>query len=217
MALIIYLIINKTQEEFEKICLKNGCGRFFLKKRRLMLYWDSGAEIDLIIIDKGSLRMAREKKNENMWPKLFRITEELQILHEKRTEIDTPLHTTFAQLRILSYIRYSPTESVKIKEIADELHITPAAASQIVERMVQLGVVERTLVPGDRRSVSVTLSPEGRECWERSDSIFESMMKRLLRHVPEEKLSAFQEVLNILLTSIGEERLRVEKQAGRSG
>lgn len=153
--------------------------------------------------------MTRTKKD-NLWQKLFRITEELQMLHEKRTEIDTPLHATFAQMRILSYIRYSPAESVKIKEIADELHITSAAASQIVERMVQLGVVERMLAPGDRRSVSVTLSSEGWKCWEKSDKIFDSMMKQLLCNVPKEKLAVFQEVLDHLLAAVDGEKSRAK-------
>ena len=154
--------------------------------------------------------MTRAKKD-NLWQKLLRVTEELQMLHEKRMEIDTFLHVTFAQMRILSYIRYSPTESVKIKEIAEDLRITPAAASQIVERIVRLGAVERTLAPEDRRSVSVTLSSEGREYWDRCDRIFDLTMKQLLRNVPKEKLDIFQEVLDHLLSAVDEEKLRTEK------
>ncbi len=150
--------------------------------------------------------MASSKDKTTIWTRLFQASEELQILHEKQTQITTPLHATFAQLRILSYIRFSPGESVKVKEIADELHLTPAAASQIVERMVQLGIVERSPVPGDRRSVRVTLSPDGRDCYAQSDKVFEKLMKKLLKDVPKEKLQIFQEVLDSLLKAIDEEK-----------
>ncbi len=144
--------------------------------------------------------------NGELWTRLFQASEELQMLHEKKTEMYTPLQATFAQLRILNYIRFSPGESVKIKEIADALHTTPAAASQIVERMVQIGIVERTRVPGDRRSVQVTFSPEGRECFDQFDATAEEMMKHLLRDVSKEKLLIFREVLDSLL-----EAIKVEK------
>ncbi len=155
--------------------------------------------------------MAKASKGEALWTRLFQASEELQMLHEASAESCIPLQATFAQLRILSYIRFSPGESVKIREIADALHITPAAASQIVERMVQLGVVERTKIPGDRRSVHVTISPEGRECYDQSDAIFETMMKRLLRSVPNEKLAVFREVLDALLLAIAAEKAETKK------
>ncbi len=154
----------------------------------------------------GDLTMAGIKEGPTVWSRLFRASEELQMLHEKQTRITTPLHATFAQLRILSYIRFSPGESVKIKEIADELEITPAAASQIVERMVQAGIVERSVVPGDRRSVRVTLSSEGRDCYAQSDKVFEKLMTKLLKDVPQEKIIIFQEVMDSLLKAISSEK-----------
>ncbi len=156
--------------------------------------------------------MAKPGKNKNMWASLFRASEELQILQEEKTEDCTMLHATFAQIRILTYIRFSPGESMKIKEIADELHITSAAASQIVERMVQRGMVERKSAPGDRRSVCVTLSPEGHACWEQYDAISEAVMRQLLHAVPNGKLAVFQEVLDTLLAAVGEERKRLNAE-----
>ncbi len=156
--------------------------------------------------------MTKAKNKTTIWTRLFQASEKLQILHEKQTQITTPLHATFAQLRILSYIRFSPGESVKVKEIADELHITPAAASQIVERMVQLGIVERSSVPGDRRSVRVTLSVEGRKCYAQNDKVVEKLMTKLLKDVSKEKLLILQEVLDSLLKAIDEEKSLLETE-----
>jgi DNA-binding MarR family transcriptional regulator len=49
-----------------------------------------------------------------------------------------------------------------VSELGDHLGITNAAASQLVDRLVNLGLLERTEDPKDRRGKQLTLSDKGR-------------------------------------------------------
>ncbi|HET7011703.1 MAG TPA: MarR family transcriptional regulator [Anaerolineales bacterium] len=49
-----------------------------------------------------------------------------------------------------------------ITEVGDDLGVTAAAASQMAERLVQLGLIERSEDVDDRRVKRIRLTPEGR-------------------------------------------------------
>ena len=55
-----------------------------------------------------------------------------------------------------------------VTDIADHLAVTSPAASQMVERLVQQGLLERNEDPSDRRAKQVALSPAGRELMKES-------------------------------------------------
>lgn len=66
---------------------------------------------------------------------------------------------TFTQLRGLSVLaRKQPR---RMGDLADDLGMTPASASALVERMTQRGFVARRSDPDDRRTVLVELSRRG--------------------------------------------------------
>jgi DNA-binding MarR family transcriptional regulator len=48
-----------------------------------------------------------------------------------------------------------------VSDISDELGVTSAAASQMLERLVQQGVIERTEDPNDRRAKQIALTDKG--------------------------------------------------------
>ena len=48
-----------------------------------------------------------------------------------------------------------------VTDIADHLDVTSAAASQMIERLVQQGLLERSEDPNDRRVKQIDLSPAG--------------------------------------------------------
>jgi DNA-binding MarR family transcriptional regulator len=50
-----------------------------------------------------------------------------------------------------------------VSEIGDHLGVTNAAASQMVERLVQMGFMERTEDPNDRRAKQLHLTPKGQQ------------------------------------------------------
>ena len=53
-------------------------------------------------------------------------------------------------------------EGISVKDIADSLHITPGAVTQIVDGAVKMGIVIRAEDPNDRRSQRISLSEKAK-------------------------------------------------------
>jgi len=87
---------------------------------------------------------------------------ELFMRHSMRDFIhfikETGLSTT--QLNTLMRLYYH--HACPVSEIGDHLGITNAATSQMVQRLVEQGLLERTEDPTDRRVKQLTLTAEGR-------------------------------------------------------
>ena len=66
------------------------------------------------------------------------------------------------QFRLLMQLYYH-SEACGISQIGDDMSITNAAASQLVDKLVQSGLLERAEDPNDRRAKRITLSAKGRE------------------------------------------------------
>ena len=65
-----------------------------------------------------------------------------------------------SQIGALMRLYYQGT--CPVSGIGDDLGITPAAASQLVDRLVHMRLLDRTEDPGDRRIKQVSLSVSGR-------------------------------------------------------
>jgi DNA-binding MarR family transcriptional regulator len=67
---------------------------------------------------------------------------------------------SFSQINILMRLVHGGSTSVS--EIGEQLGVTNAAASQAVDRLVGLGLIERTEDPEDRRAKRLALTNKGR-------------------------------------------------------
>jgi DNA-binding MarR family transcriptional regulator len=66
---------------------------------------------------------------------------------------------SLGQMTVLMHLHYQGASEVS--RFCDMMQITPAGASQMIERMVQQGVVQRVEAPGDRRIRMVKLTESG--------------------------------------------------------
>lgn len=67
---------------------------------------------------------------------------------------------SFSQINIL--MRLVHGGSAQVSEIGERMGITNAAASQSIDKLVQMGLIERTEDPTDRRAKRLELAPQGR-------------------------------------------------------
>lgn len=65
------------------------------------------------------------------------------------------------QFRLLMHLYYQG--SCGISHLSDEMSVTSAAASQLVDKLVQGNLLHRAEDPNDRRAKQITLSDYGRE------------------------------------------------------
>jgi DNA-binding MarR family transcriptional regulator len=75
----------------------------------------------------------------------------------KRFMGDTGL--SFSQINVLMRLYHG--NKCGISEIGDQLGISNAAASQAIDRLVNLGMIERTENPDDRRAKQLVLTQQG--------------------------------------------------------
>jgi DNA-binding MarR family transcriptional regulator len=94
-------------------------------------------------------------------------------------------------MTVLMHLYYQGASEVT--HFSDMLQITPAGASQMIERMVQLDMVHRTQTLGDRRVRLVDLTDQGRQVVEQSIAARQAWVEQLVEMLsPEERNLIFQ-------------------------
>lgn len=94
-----------------------------------------------------------------------------------------------------------------VSSIGDELGITTPAASQLVERLVQLELLERSEDPDDRRVKVVTLSQKGRDLLQQGIEAHLGWMDQIASGLPE----AEQTLILKALTTLTEAASQIEE------
>jgi DNA-binding MarR family transcriptional regulator len=103
---------------------------------------------------------------------------------------------SFPQMNVLTHLFYrGPTE---VLHLAGEMLGSPAAASQMVERLVQADLVERVESPGDRRVRLVHLTPHGQQVVADSIAAREAWVEQLVESLTEEERGGVGEALALL-------------------
>lgn len=99
--------------------------------------------------------MNRTKALEELSQNFHALSRRTLLAHKlKNVNGESPLYPP--QFLVIQIIR--ETENCSIKTIAEKMHITSSAATQLVEKMVQVGFVERRPSDEDRRAVVLTIS-----------------------------------------------------------
>jgi DNA-binding MarR family transcriptional regulator len=115
-----------------------------------------------------------------------------------------------SQVKLLLLIA-RPGHRFKVTDVAEFLGVTNAAASRAIERLVQRGLVNRSISREDRRAVDLTLTPQSRALLERFTEVRNAELADLLSDYPDEKLrTAIQllDELSVSLLNIGAEEDR---------
>ena len=107
---------------------------------------------------------------------------------------DSGLSTS--QLNTLMRLHYRG--SCPVSGISDELGLTPAAGSQIVDRLAGMGLIDRSEDPKDRRVRQVRLTAKGRGLVARGVEARLAWTRELSRRIPPRELGGIIETLERL-------------------
>jgi DNA-binding MarR family transcriptional regulator len=102
-----------------------------------------------------------------------------------------------SQVKLLLLIA-RPEQRFKVTDVAEFLGVTNAAASRAIERLVQRGLVDRTISRSDRRAVDLSLTPQSRELLDRFTETRNAELLQVLEDYPEEKLRTLTTLLDEL-------------------
>jgi DNA-binding MarR family transcriptional regulator len=103
---------------------------------------------------------------------------------------------SMSQMGALFHIRKGASG---VSDIADDLGVTSAAASQMLERLVQSGLVIRSEDPNDRRVKQIVLTEKGQKTLKAGIQARESWMEDLLKMLTPEEKDQVAGALNILI------------------
>lgn len=137
-------------------------------------------------------------KETALWKKLFQTTEKIRNYQSRAISKGKAPDITMTQVQIIGCVLFSPEQSVRVRDISEELGITPGGISQQVENLVKMGLLERKTDVKDRRAVCITLSEKGKEINQWLDGFLSGLFQKLLSEVSEEKRKIFVEVLDVM-------------------
>jgi DNA-binding MarR family transcriptional regulator len=106
-----------------------------------------------------------------------------------------------SQVKLLLLIA-RPGQRYKVMDVAEFLGVTNAAASRAIDRLVQRGLVDRTISREDRRAVDLALTEESRRLLDRFEEARNAELMRLLADYPEERLQAVIALLDELSVNL---------------
>ena len=102
--------------------------------------------------------MKNNKTIEQIIPLFFTTS---RLIYKQSKGKDRPDFFSFLQLEVLSYVKEK--KKPFMKEVACFLSITPPSATPIIERLVKLGMLERSLDKDDRRAIRLSLTLKGQK------------------------------------------------------
>jgi DNA-binding MarR family transcriptional regulator len=91
-----------------------------------------------------------------------------QILLARYDAVLRPYGITFARYEALVLLRFSRAGALPLKVMGERLMVHPTSVTNIVDRLVAAGLVERLPNPNDGRGVLARLTDEGRSVVERA-------------------------------------------------
>jgi len=103
---------------------------------------------------------------------------------------------TVTQLAVVNIL--SKRDRIKCNELSDELKITPAAVSLIINRLELKGLIERVRSDEDKRVVYIRLSDKFRVTHSDLDNNLNGFLALLLRTRKEEEVQKIFEGLDLL-------------------
>ena len=119
-----------------------------------------------------------------------------RVLRAAERDLQEHSGMSLAFLDVLGRLYDAPEDSLRITELQQRSLFTPSGMTRLVDRVEEAGLVRRERVPGDRRGISVVLTPEGRRIHEEALARHQADVQReLASRLTPEQLRAVADAL----------------------
>ena len=112
----------------------------------------------------------------------------------------TEVAVTMAQAKVLYVVLAAG--HLRMSELANRLGIGASSATEIVERLVELGLLHRADDADDRRQVVITATPDGAALLERFRELNQRQLREMLGRLDAQELAIVAESLEIFHRAI---------------
>ncbi|GAA3541845.1 MarR family transcriptional regulator [Aeromicrobium flavum] len=86
-----------------------------------------------------------------------------------------PFGITFARYEVLRLLSFSSSGSLPLSKIGERLMVHPTSVTNVIDRLVADGLVDRNVDPSDRRRALASLTPAGRTVLEEATEALVSL------------------------------------------
>lgn len=142
------------------------------------------------------------------------MTDSVQLVQILRRSMDVVAHRTMhdwsrfvkstgismPQFGILMQLHYRG--ACGVSDLSERMDVSSAAASQLVDKLVQSGLIERTEDPSDRRAKRITLSPKGQDLIRAGISERYRWVDALVESLSADERQKVGEALNVLTNTL---------------
>lgn len=135
---------------------------------------------------------------------------------ERSLEEASDEQLVLSQVKLLLLIA-RPEQRFKVTDVAEFLGVTNAAASRAIDRLVQRGLIDRSVSLEDRRAVDLSLTAASRALLDRFTEIRNRELLRVLGDFPKDKLEQAAELLDELSVRLAELETEEEERCLRCG
>lgn len=103
---------------------------------------------------------------------------------------------------------------LKMSELCEHMMVSPAAGSQLIDRLEKLEMVERISEPGDRRVRKIVVLDKGKNFVQENFRISQRWMTEIPANISREQVAQITEVLSMLMQSSGSNNpFNIEQQS----
>lgn len=114
-------------------------------------------------------------------------------------------HDLKLDLRSFIVLSHLQEHAYQSAELAAQLMLKRYEMSRLLGSLEQKGLITRTAsTPGDRRRVTVTLTPSGRQAWQRGIQTAEQVTRQYLAHLTPSEIQALIGSLHAITPPTGE-------------
>jgi DNA-binding MarR family transcriptional regulator len=120
-----------------------------------------------------------------------------RLMRDKMHKNVVPGQCTLLEFETLKFVK--DAGKPHMREVAKNFHVTPPAATLIIDGLVNAKLLARVLDPKDRRSVRVAVTPKGRKLLERGIAKKVSEMKKVFGALSPAERTHFVTVLQKII------------------
>lgn len=142
------------------------------------------------------------KQQRELWKLLFETSIAVRNFYERERMTGKRHELTISQIRVMSCIFFSDGSGMRVKDISEELGITPGGVSQSVDALVHAGFLIRKQDEHDRRAVTITFSEYGEQVRRDVYAAFSEIFSDFMADIPMEKQEIFRDVLESILKNV---------------
>lgn len=112
-------------------------------------------------------------------------------------------HTELSLLQAYALAHLVFKGPIKMSELCEHMMVTPAAASQLVDRLEKLEMVERIADPNDRRVRKISVLKKGEEFVQKHFEFSQGWLSNIPANINPEQASQITAVLSMLIEGSG--------------